>query len=141
MLLSELFDNDVVTVSPSASVFEVARKMKDENVGAVVVTDDDHKVVGIVTDRDVALAVALGEASSGSPVTDVMTVDVKTIWDDQGVFYATQYFAGHHIRRLPIIDRQDRLVGMMTTDDLFGLFAREMFNVAQALEPALGEHV
>ncbi len=140
MKLSETFPKEVVTVDPGASVFEVATKMRDENVGAVVVTRD-KKVVGIVTDRDITLKAVLGDATPHSSVSDVMTTEVHTIWDDQGIFNATQYFRNHSTRRLPIIERDDTVVGMMTADDLFGLFSRELFNIAHALEPALGEHV
>jgi CBS domain-containing protein len=140
MKLSETFPKEVVTVKPEASLFEVVTKMRDENVGAVVVTQD-NKVVGIVTDRDIALKTVLGDAKTSSPVSEVMTTKVRTIWDDQGIFNATQYFRNHGIRRLPIIERGDTVVGMVTADDLFGLFSRELFNIAHALEPSLGEDV
>lgn len=140
MKLTETFSREVVTVEPEASVAEVVLKMRDENVGAVVVTQD-KRVVGIVTDRDIALKVVLGEASNHSPVSEIMTKEVRTIWDDQGIFNATQYLWNHRIRRLPIIERDETLVGMVTADDLFGLMSRELFNIAHALEPALGENV
>jgi CBS domain-containing protein len=114
--------------------------MKEHGVGAVVVTDD-HKVVGIVTDRDIALAITRENFSIDDTISTIMTSEVKTIWEDQGVFNATQYLKNHGVRRLPIIDRHDNLVGMVTADDLFGLLARETFNIAQALEPALGNHI
>ena len=110
--------------------------MKHNNVGAVVVTDDEV-VVGIVTDRDIAFKLALNEAKPGTPVNEIMTKDVITIWDDQGVFNATQEMLGHKIRRLPIIDRSNHLVGIVTSDDLLVLLARELFNVTKAIEPAL----
>ena len=140
MILQEITRREVCTARPADSIADVARAMRDQNVGAVVVTEDD-KVVGIVTDRDIALAVVAGDAAPQQPVSEIMTKDVKTIWEDQGVFNATQYFRGHRIRRLPVIDRQDQLVGIVSADDLFGLFSREIFNVAHALEPALGECV
>lgn len=140
MKLSELFRSDVVTTAPADTVERAARKMKDRNVGAVVVVEG-QKVVGIVTDRDVALKLALGEAQAGTPVSEIMTRNVLTIWDDQGIFNATQYVKGHKVRRLPIIDRDEKLVGLLSTDDLFGILAREILNVAQSLEPAIGTRV
>lgn len=140
MKLSEMFRTDVVTVEPQESVRVAAEKMQKKNVGAIVVVQAG-KVAGIVTDRDIALKVALGKATNESPVSDIMTTKVVTIWDDQGVFNATQYLRGRKIRRLPIIDRQDKLVGMLTLDDLFVLLARELLNVAQSLEPAVGTNV
>lgn len=138
MNLRDMFQKEVVTVGPEATIGQTARKMKEEQVGAVVVVEE-HKVAGIVTDRDVALALAVEGVEIDAPVSDIMTKNVVTIWDDQGVFNATQYFVGRDFRRLPIIDRQDNLVGMVTTDDLFALLTRELFNVSKALEPALTE--
>jgi CBS domain-containing protein len=140
MKLSEMFRSDVVTMEPEESVRAAAEKMQNKNVGAVVVVQGG-KVAGIVTDRDIALKVALGKVALDSPVRDIMTNKVMTIWDDQGVFNATQYLRGKKIRRLPIIDRQDKLVGMVTLDDLFVLLARELLNVAQSLEPSIGTRV
>src|SRR5258708_32173880 len=103
MNLGEQFRSDVVTVRPTDPVVTAMRKMKEENVGAVVVTEK-QKVVGILTDRDVALAVTLGDANSATAVSEVMTRDVITIWEDQGVFNAPQYSQGRQSRRLPIIN-------------------------------------
>lgn len=140
MNLSELFRNQVVTAEPQESVRSVAQKMKSGGVGAVVVVQAG-KVVGIVTDRDLVVRAIAGTGSIDSPVADIMTPEVVTIWDDQGVFNATQYIRGRKIRRIPIVDRQEKLVGMLSADDLFALLARETLNVAEGLEPALGSRV
>jgi CBS domain-containing protein len=140
MNLSEMFRNQVVTVEPTDSILAAVEKMQQKNVGAVVVVKEG-KVAGILTDRDVALKLGLGKAGRETPVSDVMTQNVTTIWDDQGVFNATQYLRGKKVRRLPIIDRQERLIGMVTLDDLFALLARELLNVAQSLEKSVGTNV
>lgn len=140
MILQELTQREVVTAQGANTLADVARMMEHHNVGAVVIVAD-RKVAGIITDRDLALSLALGKSAPMTPVSEVMTRNVKTIWEDQGVFNATQYFQGHKVRRLPVIDRQDRLVGIVTVDDLFALLAREMFNVAKSLEPAIDEQV
>lgn len=138
MNFKEIFHKEVVTIAPSGTIFEAARKMRVENVGAVVVVENEQPV-GIVTDRDVALALTVEGVVAAAPVSEIMTSPVVTIWEDEGIFNATQYFLGHGFRRLPIIDRQNRLVGMITTDDLFALLTRELFNISKALEPALTE--
>lgn len=136
MNLGQQFRSEVVTAAPSDSIDRVVWKMKDQNVGAVVVVED-NKVVGIVTDRDVALNLGLGEVKTETPIEQIMKRDVETIWEDQGVFNATQYFMGHKVRRLPIIDRDDHLVGMVTVDDIFALLAQELKNLSEAVMPAL----
>lgn len=113
--------------------------MKERNVGAVVVIDQGQHVIGILSDRDAALAVVLNGASPDSLMKDVMTCDVVTIWEDQGVFNATQYMQGHEIRRLPIINRDGELVGMVTLDDLTGLLAQELHNLSKAIAPVLSQ--
>lgn len=140
MNLSEMFQEQVATVEPTSSIGAAAKLMKEKNVGAVVVTRG-RKVVGIVTDRDMTIQCIAGGVNVASPVSEIMSSPVITIWDDQGIFNATQYLRGHKVRRLPIIDRQDNLMGMMTADDLAALLSRESLNVAQAYEPALGTNV
>jgi CBS domain-containing protein len=138
MNLGEQFRSNVVTVEPDETIQSAVWKMKDENVGAVVVLEN-RKVVGMLTDRDVALKLGLGDAGLATPVREVMTQDVLTIWEDQGIFNATQYLMGHQIRRLPIINRKNELVGMVTLDDLVALLAQELRNLSQAVAPALAE--
>jgi len=141
MKLQELSDREVVTVPPEALIRQAAEKMARDNVGAVVVVDGDRHVLGILTDRDIALALATQGVSPELDVASLMTREVVTIWEDQSLFDASQYFWGHRVRRLPIVDREERLVGFLSTDDLFGLLTRELFNVAHALEPSLGERI
>jgi CBS domain-containing protein len=138
MNLGEQFRSDVVTSEPTGSIASVVTKMDLHDVGAVVVVQS-QKVVGIVTDRDVALALGLGNATPDSPVSQIMTTKVLTIWEDQGVFNATQYLMGHKVRRLPIINHDDELVGMVTLDDLYALLAQEMANLGKAVAPSLAE--
>lgn len=136
MNLRELFHQRVATAAPEDTLRSVAETMEKQGVGAVVVVRQEQ-VVGIVTDRDIALAVTTEKARPESPVSDVMTRQVVTIWDDQGIFNATQYMLGGKFRRLPIVDRDNRLVGMVTLDDLFVLLTRELANLGQAVAPSL----
>lgn len=138
MNLGELFRSDVITVSPDDSLSTAMRQMDDNNVGAVVVVRD-RKVVGILTDRDVAIALALtaDEVNADSVVGDVMTREVLTIWEDQGLFNATQYMQGHRVRRLPVINRDNELVGMVSFDDIVALLGQELRNLGTAIAPTL----
>jgi CBS domain-containing protein len=138
MLLQDMFhgSEQVVTVAPDQPLRHVGQLMQDRKVGAVVVTEDD-RLVGIVTDRDIALALLLGDASRDTPVKKVMQKQVRTVWAEQGVFEACQAFAGYQVRRLPVIDRSEKLVGIISADDVVAMLARELFNISKALEPAL----
>lgn len=138
MNLGELFRSDVVTVSPDDSIATAVRRMDKKNVGAVIVVRD-RAVAGILTDRDVAVALAINDATPATLVKEVMTRDVITIWEDQGVFNATQYMRGHQVRRLPVINRDNELVGMVTLDDIVALLGQELQNLSTTISPALNE--
>lgn len=143
MNLGELFRSNVETATPEDTIRSVSQRMKDKNIGAVVIVGDQVRrgteVVGIVTDRDLALSLGSGKATPETPIEDVMTKKVVTIWEDEGIFNATQYFLGKQIRRLPIINHDNELVGIVTFDDILALLTRELFNVSKAVTPALPE--
>lgn len=138
MNLGEMFQSDVVTSAPSDSIRRVVNKMRDKNVGAVVITEG-KKLVGIVTDRDVAIDLSLPGSSADRPVREIMTKDVHSVWDDQGIFNATQAFLGYKVRRLPIINHDGELMGIVTLDDIMSLLSREMHNVCRSIGPAIQE--
>jgi CBS domain-containing protein len=138
MNLGEQFTSEVITAQPGASIKSVIGKMELHDVGAVVVVED-RKVEGIVTDRDIALCLGRGTVQIDQPVGGIMSKPVLTIWEDQGVFNATQYLMGHKVRRLPIINRNNELVGMVTMDDLVALLAQELANLGKAVKPALAQ--
>lgn len=113
--------------------------MELENVGAIVVTEGDRPV-GIVTDRDLALAVCVRGASPQEHVQSVMTCPVSTISKDEGIYNATQQMMEHAVRRLPVVDPSGGLVGLVSLDDLLLLLSRELQNMAEGIkvETAVG---
>jgi CBS domain-containing protein len=138
MKLSEQFRREVVTVNPNDTLRHAARMMSDENVGAVVVVrDQDRRIVGILTDRDIAMSIGLGDAEPATFVERVMTKHVATIRDSDDIFNATRCLRGQQVRRLPIVDANDQLVGMIALDDILALLADELQNLSQAGSPAL----
>jgi CBS domain-containing protein len=138
MKLGEQFKKDVATVPPDASIRKTAFLMRDRGVGAVVVVDAKNKPVGIVTDRDVAFAVAVDEKDPDTAVREIMPGELITIGENEGIFNATQYVFGYQVRRLPIVDSDGKLVGIVTMDDLLGLLARELGNLAEGgVQPVL----
>jgi CBS domain-containing protein len=138
MNLGEMFHSNVVTVGLDDTLTMAISLMQQHNVGAVVVIDR-KEVAGILTDRDVALAVVLGTATPDSTVSETMSRKVVTIWDHQGIFDATQAMQGHQVRRLPIVNRQNELVGIVALDDLVGLLTKELSNLSEAIAPALAD--
>ena len=138
MKLGEQFRKEVVTVPPDASIRKAAHLMRERGVGAVVVVNEKGKPAGIVTDRDVALAVAVDERDPDTPVREIMPGELITIGENEGIFNATQYIFGYQVRRLPIVNSDGKLVGIVTMDDLLALLARELHNLAEgAVQPVL----
>jgi CBS domain-containing protein len=134
MNLGELFTKDVVTASQSESISEVAEKMAKRHVGAVVITDKQIPV-GIVTDRDIALAVAARSVSRRDPVSRIMTFPVTTISHKEGILTATRLMRADSSRRLPIVDDQRRVIGLVSVDDLLVLLGIEIGNLTEAITP------
>ena len=133
MKLSDIFSKYVVTAAPQETLEAVALQMQEHNVGMVVAVED-RRPVGIVTDRDLALALAVQGAPPRAPVQGVMTRKVLAIPDDMDVFAATRFIRECGVRRLPIVDRDDRLVGVVTLDDLVRFLGAELQNLAAGIE-------
>lgn len=139
MPIQDLARSDVVTASPDTPVTDLARRMKDESVGSIVITED-NKPVGIITDRDLTVRV-LG--NDGDPSTtlaeDVMSADLYTVSPDDGFYEATQLMQEHGIRRLPVSEG-DSLEGIITADDLTELMADEEQQLAEVLRAQRPEY-
>jgi CBS domain-containing protein len=132
MSLGALFTRKAVTADPKDSLAKAAQLMQQHNVGAIVVVERDRPV-GILTDRDLALATCLHDASPHDPIQSRMTSPVETIRTDDGIYNATQKMRELSVRRLPVVNHVGVLVGMVTLDDLLALLSRELRNVAEGV--------
>jgi CBS domain-containing protein len=132
----ESFLKPVVTTGPDDSLSAVGQLMQQHNVGAVVVVEQSRPV-GIVTDRDLALALAVGHATLHTPVAKVMRTPVETISTGDGVFQATQQMREGKIRRLVVVDDDGCLAGIVTFDDLLRLLSRELSNLLEGIQPEI----
>jgi CBS domain-containing protein len=105
------------TVGPDQKVIEVITLMADKNIGAVPVVKDG-KVVGIVSERDYVRKMELkGRASVGTPVSDIMTHDVKTVNSHATVDQCMNIMTDRRLRHLPVVD-DGQLVGLLSIGDL-----------------------
>jgi CBS domain-containing protein len=118
MQLMEIMTRDVEVIHPNATVEEAAEKMEALDVGPLPVCDGD-RLVGMVTDRDITVrATAVGVDPGVVTVRDVMTPDVVYAFEDQDVREAARLMEQHQIRRLAVLDRDKRLVGIVSLGDL-----------------------
>ena len=131
--LESIFTKEVVTVRPTDSIGRAAEVMDQQMVGAVVVVED-QRPVGIVTDRDIGLALGARGAARGDSVQDLMTCPVTTMRQDEGIFQATQHMMENALRRVPVVDDIGRLVGLVALDDLLVLLSRELDNLAKGVQ-------
>jgi len=133
MTVAELARTDVVTADPGTTISELAFTMANERVGSVVIVDGDE-VVGIVTDRDIALDV-LGTGADPEEYTarDVMSADPFVADADAGVMETVRTMHELSVRRVPVVE-DGALVGILTLDDFVVLLANELSNLAGVVE-------
>jgi CBS domain-containing protein len=135
MAVGELCSREVVIAEKSLSVADAARLMRQHHVGDLVVVEDRagaRRPVGIVTDRDIVVeVVAAGVDPDSLVVGDIMGPEVASVREAEGVFEALRYMRDKGVRRLPIVDREGVLVGILTLDDLLSLLAEEMTELAK----------
>jgi CBS domain-containing protein len=121
MKCSELMTKDPSCCLPTDTVFDAAQLMKSEDVGPIPIVNDKQtkKLAGIVTDRDLALkVVAEGLDPKQTKIEEVMTTGVQTCNPDDDVSNVLKLMEHHHVRRIPIVDDQDRLVGIIAQADV-----------------------
>jgi len=124
-------DRPLITARPATPLREVAGMMRENGVGSVVVTTTDNPV-GIVTDRDVAMAVAVDADLTDLTAADVMTDDPLTVAPDVGVFELTARMEAAAVRRVPVVE-DGGLVGIVTFDDLVRLLTAELANLSSVV--------
>ncbi|MHC3439284.1 CBS domain-containing protein [Natrialbaceae archaeon A-gly3] len=133
MPVDTLARRDVVTESEDASIETLAATMRDEDVGSVVITDGDEPQ-GIVTDRDLVMEVlAEGDDPEEYVASDVMSSDLYTVEQDAGFYQATEVRSEYGVRRLPVVDSDGNLHGIITADDLNELLADEHGELAEVV--------
>jgi CBS domain-containing protein len=117
MKVNEIMTHEVETVSPNETLQDAAKMMASLDAGALPVGENDQ-LVGMITDRDIAIrGVARGKGPEAK-VRDVMTEEVKYCFDDQDVNEIAQNMADIQVRRLPVVNRSKRLVGLVSLADV-----------------------
>jgi CBS-domain-containing membrane protein len=135
MTISEICNREVVIAERGLCVEEAARLMRLYHVGDIVIVEDKQdrrRPLGIVTDRDIMLEVVAAGVSPGTlTVGDIMGQGLAVVGEDQGVFETLRYMRGKGVRRMPVVDKEGWLVGIVTLDDLMEVLAEEMGELAR----------
>lgn len=118
MQVSKLMTRQVELVAPDATLAELARRMRDEHVGALPVAEND-RMIGMVTDRDIVVrGLADGADPAGTTAREVMSARMLYCYEDQEADEVARNMGEMHVRRLAVLNREDRLVGMVSLGDI-----------------------
>jgi CBS domain-containing protein len=108
---------DVRVATPGQSIRDVAKLMDEYDAGAMPVGEND-RLIGMITDRDITIrAVAVGKGPD-TPVREVMSTDVKYCFEDEDLDHVAKNMADLRVRRLPVVNREKRLVGIVSLGDV-----------------------
>jgi CBS domain-containing protein len=140
MKAGELCTRRTVTADPDETVVDAARRMTSEDVGDLIVVEQVAgrvHPIGIITDRDlVTRALSLGDSRTLSlRVRDVMQSDLVTALDDEPVEAVLSKLKRRHVRRMPIVDRDGALQGVLSLDDIVGWIREQIDDASAVIEP------
>jgi CBS domain-containing protein len=123
MNVSDIMSKDFGACNADSDLESVAKIMWDKNCGSIPVLDGSNKLVGVITDRDIAMGCALNHKAEWELKTNDI-LNNRTLFtcrSDEDVKNALQRMSDHHIRRLPVVDGNGQLLGMLSIDDIISL--------------------
>lgn len=126
--ISEVMTRDAKLVDPNDTIQDAAKLMKQCDCGVLPVGDGD-RLVGMITDRDIAVRCIADGKGPNSKVRDAMSQEVKYCFEDEDISHVCANMSEIQVRRLPVLDRNKRLVGIVSLSDL----ARQSAGTAKAL--------
>jgi CBS domain-containing protein len=115
----DIMTRNPASVTPQSSLQQTGQIMKDENCGIVPVVDETHRLLGVLTDRDIVVrAVVEDKTPSQAKVQEYMTEDVEAVTPHEEVREIIELMGKKQIRRIPVVDRDDRLIGIISLADI-----------------------
>jgi CBS domain-containing protein len=130
-MVKDLMSRDVKVISPDMTIAEAAKKMRDGDFGMMPVGEDD-RMIGTISDRDIAIRAVAEGRDAGTKVRDVMSEGVAWAYEDDSVEKAATIMSDCQVRRLPVVNRNKRLVGIVALGD-FAVESSEILPAAEAL--------
>jgi CBS domain-containing protein len=117
MQINEIMTRDVQTIRPEQSVRDAATLMARIDSGALLVNDQD-RLVGMITDRDIVIRAVAEGLSTDTQVRQVMSGDIRYCFEDEDVQHVASNMADLQVRRLPVLSREKRLVGVVSLGNI-----------------------
>jgi CBS domain-containing protein len=137
MPVSSVCNYNVATIRRDAGVVEAAERMRSQHVGDLIVVEEragGRVPVGIITDRDIVVAVVAKDAPPASvTVGDAMSVALLTVNKDNGIEHALREMRRAGVRRAPVVDESDLLVGVLSIDDVIDHLAVQLGHIADII--------
>ena len=119
MKIKECMSKDVCFVKSDCNIYDAARIMNENHIGCIPICNDEKNIVGVITDRDIVLrGVACDKNLKITPISQIMTTNVYTCKCDDEVQNAEILMKKNQIRRIPVVDSNNKMVGILTTGDL-----------------------
>lgn len=135
MSVGRICVRDVDTAKPDESVAAVAQRMHQHAVGTLVVVNEASEVVGIVTDRDlVSRVLAMGRVPVETTLREIMTIAPKAVTQEASIESALLIMRTGRFRRVPVVDEKNRLVGLVTLDDVLMLLGEEFAEIGRLIK-------
>ena len=129
--LKDLMSRDVKVINPDMTIAEAAQRMRDGDFGMLPVGEDD-RMIGTISDRDIAIRAIAEGKDSDTKVRDVMSEGIAWAYEDDSVEKAALIMSERQVRRLPVVNRNKRLVGIVALGD-FAVESSEIKPAAKAL--------
>lgn len=129
--LKDLMSRDVKVISPDMTIGEAAKTMRDGDFGMMPVGEND-RMIGTISDRDIAIRAVAEGKDAGTKVREVMSEGIAWVYEDDSVEQAATIMSKRQVRRLPVVNRDKRLVGIVALGD-FAVESSEIKPAAQAL--------
>ena len=129
--LKDIMSRDVKVISPDMTIREAARTMHDGDFGMMPVGEND-RMIGAISDRDIAIRAVAEGKGPGTKVREIMSTGICWAYDDDTVEHAAKLMSERQVRRLPVVDHDKRLVGIVALGD-FAVDSSEIQPAAEAL--------
>lgn len=132
MIVRDVMNKDVIATKPDVKIKDAVKIMNRLRIGSLIVLDNNNRIIGILTERDIMKSIENGVDPEVKDVRDIMTKDVKTISSDRDLKDAVDIMTKYRIKKLPVIDDKT-LVGILTTSDIVVVEPKIIESIASML--------
>lgn len=133
MFIGEICNRNVIIATRDSSVTELAQLMREHHVGSIIIIEQQNECnipVGIITDRDLVIELLSKDVDSKSiSAGDIMSTDLVTVRESNHVYDTLKLMRGKGIRRMPVVNDENVLVGILTVDDLLDVVISELDDI------------